>query len=398
MHNPVTNHQRISWSPKVWVLRGNRAGENSQTSALAEALGWPAEVKRIHHRSGFPYFLLDASLAGVDLAASDLLQGPWPDVVITAGACNEPVAKWIRRQASKPVRLVHVGRTWGSLDDFDLVVTTPQYRLPEHPKVLHNPTTLHSVSEPKFDAAARHWAPRLQDLPQPYFAVVVGGHSGPYSFDRAAARRLGRQAGEMARAAGGSLLITTSSRTPKHVVESLYRAVDCPMFFHEWSPGATDNPYFGFLALADAIVVTGDSIAMLSEAAATHKPVHIFDLGEGRHAMRRSAPVPRPRSLWTRLAGLERDHLRAWFYRMAMHTGPKRLTRDIGIVHDYLIRSGRAVWLGDHFPDVTPLPSNSVARTVARVERLFGPLSEAAYREENAAADLQAGVLAAQGS
>ena len=36
---------------------------------------------------------------------------------------------------------------------------------------------------------------------------------------------------------------------------------------------AGDNPYFGLLALADAIVVTEDSVSMVSEAVATAAPV-----------------------------------------------------------------------------------------------------------------------------
>ena len=39
---------------------------------------------------------------------------------------------------------------------------------------------------------------------------------------------------------------------------------------------AGDNPYFGYLARADHIIVTGDSVSMCSEACATPKPVYIF--------------------------------------------------------------------------------------------------------------------------
>jgi mitochondrial fission protein ELM1 len=34
-----------------------------------------------------------------------------------------------------------------------------------------------------------------------------------------------------------------------------------------------DNPYFGILALADLIIVTQDSVSMISEASATAAPV-----------------------------------------------------------------------------------------------------------------------------
>ena len=42
--------------------------------------------------------------------------------------------------------------------------------------------------------------------------------------------------------------------------------------------GSGDNPYFGLLALADAIVVTADSVSMISEAVATAAPVLVAAL------------------------------------------------------------------------------------------------------------------------
>ncbi len=44
-----------------------------------------------------------------------------------------------------------------------------------------------------------------------------------------------------------------------------------------------ENPYFGMLALADAIVVTADSVSMVSEAVATKAPVLLARL-PGRSA------------------------------------------------------------------------------------------------------------------
>jgi hypothetical protein len=42
--------------------------------------------------------------------------------------------------------------------------------------------------------------------------------------------------------------------------------------------GTGENPYFGMLALADLIVVTQDSVSMISEAAATTAPVMVVAL------------------------------------------------------------------------------------------------------------------------
>jgi hypothetical protein len=206
--------------------------------------------------------------------------------------------------------------------------------------------------------------------------VVIGGSSGPYSFDKRAAERLGKQASKLAAETGGSLLITTSARTPADTIDTLEQNITVPAYFYRWQRGAPDNPYFAFLGLAESIIVTGDSMSMLAEACATRKRVHIFDLGEGRNAMRPMTGEQRAASrdrgpFWKHW---ELKHLRAWIFRMAMRLGPDRMTRDIRIVHRHLVDSGRAVWLGDTFAPGLPLRSlECVPRAAARVRAMFEP-------------------------
>jgi hypothetical protein len=112
-------------------------------------------------------------------------------------------------------------------------------------------------------------------------------------------------------------------------------------------------------------------MSMLTEACAAGRPVHIFDLGEGRNAMRRetreAATAGRPRRRRP-----ERTHVNAYFYRMMMKFGPQRLGRDIRIIHEDLVAAGLAVWLGDPFPNDRPLPSlDCIERAVTRVRALF---------------------------
>lgn len=363
-------------APRVWVLTGNKAGDNSQVLALAEALGWPFEIKRfVHTRYEIvPNMLLRSTVAGIDREQSSPLEAPWPDLVISAGRRNEPIARWIKKQAPERVRLVHVGRPWSRLHHFDLIVTTPQYRLPVRPNVLHNQTPLHRVTRERLAREAARWRDRLAHLPQPYVTVVVGGSSGPYSFCTRAAERLARQASDFAKETGGSLLITTSARTPAAAIDVMEQTIDVPAYFFRWEANAKDNPYFAFLGLAQQVIVTGDSMSMLAEACATRKPVHIFDLGEGESAMR-PATVAAAKTLRQEREGkrpLEGTHIRAFLYRQLMRFGPERLGRDIRIIHTYLVDSGRAVWLGDAFATDRPLPAmDCLGRAVGRVRALM---------------------------
>ncbi|HXK25573.1 MAG TPA: mitochondrial fission ELM1 family protein [Myxococcota bacterium] len=358
-----------STPPRVWLLTAYRAGDNTQVLALGEALGWPFEVKRFVYVRwevlvNWPF---SSTLAGVDLSRSSPLGPPWPDLVITAGRRNEPIARWIRRSADRRVRLVHVGRPWARPSRWDLVVTTPQYRVPDAPNVLQNEAPLHRVTPERLAKEAAAWAPRFASLPRPLIAVLAGGNSGPYPFDARSGWRLGRRASALARELGGSLLVTTSARTLPETVEALVAAIDVPHFLYRWAPDDPENPYFGILANADRIIATADSVSMMAEACATGRPVHLYDTGEGITSMREDGPHG-PGSGWQLF---DRNHRKAFVYYQTMRHGPERLTRDIRIVQQRLVESGRASWLGDEAPEGSPPPLRDLDRAVARVRALF---------------------------
>jgi mitochondrial fission protein ELM1 len=315
----------------VWCLLGRKAGDNTQVLALAQALGWDYQEKHILAR---PWELLvhlapGPTLAGIDRATSTPLAAPWPDLVITAGRRNEQVAHWIRQQSAGRSRLVHIGRPWAPLDSWDLLVTTPQYFLPQQDNILHNTLPLHRLLDADLDAAGDMLRPQLADLPRPWIALLVGGDSGRFVMTPSKGASLGSLANELAEASGGSLLVTDSPRTPAGAGDALQTQLRAPHLCHRW-PGAGDNPYRGLLALADAFIVTGESMSMLGEAVATGRPLYIFDVGDGN-------------TPWWQLA--HNFRYKPLSHRLAMRIGPRRMRRDIGNIQSALVEHGSAAWL-----------------------------------------------------
>jgi mitochondrial fission protein ELM1 len=355
--------------PVVWLLHGHKAGDNNQTLALAGALGWPYEIKRLAYRPWelLTNRLLQITLAGTDPARCSPLEAPWPDLVITAGRRNEPVARWIRRQSGGHTRLVHVGRPWARLDCFDLIVVTPQYFLPGRDNVLPIDLPLHRVTRDSLDAIGREWAARFESQPRPWWSVLLGGDSGPFVFTPAKARQLAAWLNRRVADEDGSVLVTNSARTPADAWAAFREVLAVPHTAWSWRRDADDNPYLAYLALADRLVVTGESMSMLAEATASGVPLYIYDLSDCPAAGHRLAPC----SPWW-----QRTHQLRWkpfSHHLAMRLAPRRLRRDVSRIQQRLVEQGRAVWAGQGGEPAGGVRLDTdLARAAERVWALFG--------------------------
>ncbi len=110
-------------------------------------------------------------------------------------------------------------------------------------------------------------------------AVLVGGPNGRYRLDEPVALGLAAQLAEMMRRDKVGVAVTPSRRTPPTVTRALDAALT-PVGGWVWDLSG-DNPYFGLLALADAVIVTQESVSMISEAVATRSPVMLAELPGG---------------------------------------------------------------------------------------------------------------------
>ena len=286
-------------SPIVWVLADPRAGTAAQALGIAERLGGGHRVVPLEWGPLARLPLPIPTLAGLRDRGAFVL--PWPRLAISAGRRSAPVARWL---AARGVRIVHCMRAWPATG-IDLMVIGCHDHPAEAPNILPILGATHGLTPDRL-RDARAAAPELAALPSPRIALLVGGKVRGEGLDPALAAGLG------ARVAGfaGSVMATTSRRTGEAAADALAASLaPVPHRLHRWGRGGA-NPLLAFMAWADALVVTGDSISMLSESLVTAAPIFIAPLGgEGpRHlAMHESlyaagharpisaAPAPFPR-------------------------------------------------------------------------------------------------------
>lgn len=264
--------------PLVWVLADERPGNRSQGLGVAEALGFPFAVKEIRYgRLGeLPNVLLGASFFGLTEDSREALAPPWPDIAIGAGRRVAPVARRIKRLAENRTFIVQIMNPgWLDVREIDLVAVPHHDQTKPGKNIFPVTGAPHQVREETLAKAADEWRDRLAHLPKPWIAVLVGGSAKGRALEGAPIDELASRLDAFAKRTGGSLLVTSSRRTAPEAMEALLARLTVPLYAHRWNQGG-ENPYFGFLALADAVVVTGDSMSMCSEACASGAPVYIF--------------------------------------------------------------------------------------------------------------------------
>lgn len=356
--------------PRIWLLVGDKLGDNTQVDAIVEALGWDCERKRLHFQKRYdkrrPAFR--ASLNHVDLGCSDVIEPPWPDLILTIGRRPAMAALWIRKQSGSRTKLVIVGRPHRQLQQFDLIITSALFHLPDHPNVLKLDLPLMRYSAARITAAVDEWKERLHDLKRPLTAVLVGGPEDPFRFDARTARHLLDQASNLP-GGNGSLVIVASRRTPQDIVKALSANLPPNARLYRWTSDRHLNPYAALLGLADRFIVSGDSISMMVEVTRLGKPLAI-------------APLPLRAAPWIRLeqamarrfrsAETSGSHFWRWLKAFLHGKGIAPFARDIPAFHSMLFESSLAVPLGQPFLSQPGLPSDGLAQAVSRIRMLFG--------------------------
>ena len=251
------------------ILSEPLAGLQAQARGLAGAAGLAPQVIDLQPRAPWRWFAARTWPAPLRAVHVPELGDA---VLFTAGGTAGVVGAALRRPGRPVVQIQHPRMDPAR---FDVVVVNRHDNL-TGPNVVATRTALHPATPARLAEAAALWAPRLAHLPRPLVSVLVGGSNGRFRLGAAEAAALGAQLADMMHRDHVGLALTPSRRTSPTACAALRAAIQ-PGGGWMWD-GQGDNPYFGLLALADAIVVTEDSVSMVSEAAATRAPVLVAAL------------------------------------------------------------------------------------------------------------------------
>lgn len=259
-----------------WIVTEGMAGTENQCRGVAEALNIDAEIKRItlHQpwKSLSPYIPFEQSWS-----FSPTLTPPFPDLVLASGRKSIAAARYIKKASGGKTFTVQIQDPRISSKYFDLVAI-PEHDPARGENVIVTTAAPNRISTDKLEKARIVFKKKLEALPQPRVAVMIGGQSQAYRMPASIMKDLCRQLRTLDEQ-GYGLMITASRRTGEENQRILHEQLRNTNAYI-WN-GSGENPYFGFLAWADYILVTADSVSMLSEATTTGKPTYMIPLEGG---------------------------------------------------------------------------------------------------------------------
>ena len=259
---------------KGWLITDGKAGMVVQVRGVADALGLDYDLKTVDLRGLgkviAPWGTVDRTrhFTGPDAPFAP----PWPEVAIATGRASIPYLRTLRQLAGPACFTVVLQDPKSGRDTADLI-WVPQHDRRRDINVFTTLASPHSFSPARLAALRAEVPSEVAALPEPRVTVVLGGKNAAYKYLESDDARFGHALKQLA-AGGASFMVTTSRRTHQRLLSAVERATaGSPRLI--WT-GDGDNPYPQFLAHADAVIVTADSVNMTGEACATGRPVYVF--------------------------------------------------------------------------------------------------------------------------
>lgn len=272
--------------PTIWILTDGKAGDEVQCLGVAERLGAVPDRRVVAPRRPWSWLMPHGPIDPREAPGrpGSPLEPPFPDIAIASGRRAVAYLRALRAASNGRTFTVFLKDPRTGTGAADLIWVPEHDRL-RGDNVLVSVTSPHRISPERLAAARTSPPPEIAGLPRPRAAVIVGGDSRHHRFRPEDIALFAGRLDELA-GSGVALLGTGSRRTPA----ALAIAVQEVFVRHGgwWWDGSGDNPYVALLANADVVIVTADSANMVGEAAATGRPVLVFEPGGGHRKLRRS--------------------------------------------------------------------------------------------------------------
>lgn len=272
--------------PLAWIVTEGMAGTENQCLGVAEALGVQTVVKRITLRQPWKALSPYLGCETEETFSGDHLRAPWPDLVIASGRKSIAAVRYIKRK-NPATFTVQIQDPRIRSRAFDLIAV-PEHDPTRGSNVIVTTASPNRVTPEKLETAREEFRARFEPVPSPRVAVLIGGSSKTHVLTARQTHDICEKLMQLIHK-GCGLMVTTSRRTGAgndRIIRTQLTTADNFI----WD-GQFPNPYLGMLSWADYIIVTSDSVSMMSDAATTGKPVYVLPLEGGSTRLNRCLEI-----------------------------------------------------------------------------------------------------------
>ena len=255
---------------KALLLTEGYHGMISQVEGLAKALQTEFQHKIV--RLNWPWNFIPPKLTPIsEIILKDkhyINENKNFDLVISCGR-KSVIPSAIIKKKNANIFTIHIQDPKVNYKNFDVIIA-PEHDELKGENVISSKGSIHYITQSEIEKAKNYLVNKFHN--ENVVSLILGGPSKYYSFSNEDLTQVFRKIKSNFISQGYKALVIPSMRTPKRIIDLAMKEFVKVGFVVNT---VDKQAYLSALALATNIVVTCDSTSMISEAAASGKPIFV---------------------------------------------------------------------------------------------------------------------------
>ena len=255
---------------KALLLTEGYHGMISQVEGLAKALQTEFQHKIV--RLNWPWNFIPPKLTPIsEIILKDkhyINENKSFDLVISCGR-KSVIPSAIIKKKNTNIFTIHIQDPKVNYKNFDVIIA-PEHDELKGENVISSKGSIHYITQSEIEKAKNYLVNKFHN--ENVVSLILGGPSKYYSFSNEDLTQVFRKIKSNFISQGYKALVIPSMRTPKRIIDLAMKEFVKVGFVVNT---VDKQAYLSALALATNIVVTCDSTSMISEAAASGKPIFV---------------------------------------------------------------------------------------------------------------------------
>ena len=256
--------------PKALLLTEGMHGMISQTEGMAKALNTEYTHKII--RLSFPWNLIPPKFTPIsEIILKDriyLIESETPNLIISCGR-KSVIPSILLKKKNPKIFTIHIQDPKVSFKNFDAIIA-PEHDSLKGDNVYSSKGAIHYITDVEISKAKNYLKDKVKG--QKIVSLILGGPNKYYSFDEDQLKEVFDKIKSNFISNDYKVIVIPSIRTPKASIDLAFKEFDG---FGYVVSSVDKQAYLSAFALANNVVVTCDSTSMISEAAASGKPIYV---------------------------------------------------------------------------------------------------------------------------